>query len=148
MALDEKDSRILEELRDNAKATTKAIAERTGIPRTTVHDRITKMEERGVIQQYTVIPDYEELELSTTAFVFLTYDARHGIPQDEVAEALGEMEGVFEVHMISGDWDMIAKVRGRSVEHIGELVISRLRSIGGVEKTLTCTVFRTYKESV
>lgn len=146
--LDEKDRRILEELRTNAKATTKSIAELTGIPRTTVHDRITKMEERGVVKQYTVIPDYEALGLSTTAFVFLTYDARDDVTQEEVAQALSAMEGVFEVHMISGDWDLVAKVRGESVEQIGEIVIGRLRAIGGVGKTLTSTVFRTYKEEV
>ena len=146
--LDDKDRAILAELRQNAKATTKSIAEETGIPRTTVHDRIMKMEERGVIRKYTVIPNYEHLDLATTAYVFLAYDARDDIPQEEVAAALTEMEGVFEVHMISGDWDMIAKVRGRSVEHIGDIVIRRLRAIGGVGKTLTCTVFRTYKEEV
>ncbi len=146
--LDDKDRRILAELRRNAKDTTKAIAEKTGIPRTTVHDRITKMEERGVIRKYTVIPDYEELGQSTTAYVFLSYDSRDGVPQDDVAAALSEMEGVYEVHMISGDWDMLAKVRGRTVEQIGELVIQRLRRIGGVGKTLTCTVFKTWKEDV
>lgn len=146
--LDEKDRRILQALRENAKDTTKAIAEKTGIPRTTVHDRISKMEERGVIEQYTVIPDYEAIGEPTTAFVFLSYDSREGVPQEDVAEALTEMEGVYEVHMISGDWDLLAKVRGESVEAIGDLVIQRLRRLGGVGKTLTCTVFRTWKESV
>lgn len=146
--LDDKDRRILEALRDNAKETTKAIAEKTGIPRTTVHDRITKMEDRGVIKKYTVIPDYEELGEHTTAFVFLSYDSRDGIAQEDVAQALSEMEGVYEVHMISGDWDMLAKVRGESVEAIGDLVIQRLRRLGGVGKTLTCSVFRTWKETV
>ncbi len=146
--LDDKDRRILEALRDNAKETTKAIAEKTGIPRTTVHDRITKMEDRGVIEKYTVIPDYESIGEPTTAFVFLSYDSRDGIAQEDVAEALTEMQGVYEVHMISGDWDMLAKVRGESVEDIGDLVIQRLRRLGGVGKTLTCTVFRTWQETV
>lgn len=148
MVLDEKDRAILDALRDNAKETTKAIAEKTGIPRTTVHDRIAKMEDRGVIQQYTVIPDYDALDEPTTSFVFLSYDSRDGVPQEDVAEALTEMDGVYEVHMISGDWDLLAKVRGESVEAIGELVIQRLRRLGGVGKTLTCTVFRTWKETV
>lgn len=146
--LDEKDRAILEELRANAKATTKSIAERTGIPRTTVHDRILKMEERGVIKQYTVIPDHAHLGRPTTAYVFITYDGRDGLSQEEVARALSDMDGVFEVHMISGDWDILAKVRGRTVEEIGDLVISRLRRLGGVGKTLTCTVFKSFKESV
>ncbi len=146
--LDDKDRRILEALRADAKATTKAIAERTGIPRTTVHDRITKMEDRGVIRSYTVIPDYEALNESTTAFVFLSYDSRDAIPQEDVAQAVANLEHVYEVHMISGDWDMLLKVRGKSVEDIGDLVIQRLRRLSGVGKTLTCTVFKTWKETI
>jgi len=146
--LDDKDRKVLNELRRNAKETTKAIAELTGIPRTTVHDRIMKMEARGVIRQYTVIPDYEQLDMPTTAFVFIAYDPRDGMTQEDVAKALADMDGVFEVHMISGDWDILAKVRGRTVEQIGDLVIQRLRRMGGVGRTVTSTVFKTYKEQL
>ena len=45
--LDDKDRLILRELREDSKKTTKTIAENTGIPRTTVHDRIHKMEQSG-----------------------------------------------------------------------------------------------------
>lgn len=146
--LDDKDRRILEALREDAQETTKAIAETTGIPRTTVHDRITRMEDRGIIRQYTVIPDYEALGEATTAFVFLTYDARSSVSQEDVAAELGDIEAVYEVHMISGDWDIIAKVRGESLEQIGDLVIDRVRDLGGVGQTQTSTVFRTWKEEV
>ena len=144
--LDEKDRLILAELRENAKLTTKAIAERTGIPRTTVHDRILKMKERGVIRRYTAVPDYRALGLTTTAFVFLAYDTTSGRTQEEVAQALSALSSVYEVHLISGDWDLIAKVRARTLEEIGDIVIQELRQVGGVGKTLTCSVFRTFKE--
>lgn len=146
--LDEKDRRILEALREDAQETTKAIAEKTGIPRTTVHDRISRMEERGVIRQYTVVPDYEALGEATTAFVFLSYDARASVTQEEVARRLAAIDAVYEVHMISGDWDLIVKVRGGSIEQIGDLVIEGVREVGGVAQTQTSTVFRTWKEEV
>lgn len=146
--LDEKDRRILEVLREDANETTKAIADATGIPRTTVHDRIQRMEESGVIQQYTVIPDYGALGESTTAFVFLSYDSRSSVSQEQVAQELADMDPVYEVHMISGDWDILVKIRGESVERIGDLVIDRVRDLGGVDKTQTSTVFRTWKEKV
>ncbi|HVL47780.1 MAG TPA: Lrp/AsnC family transcriptional regulator [Candidatus Thermoplasmatota archaeon] len=146
--LDEKDRLILQELRADAKKTTKTIAENTAIPRTTVHDRVTKLESSGVVRRYTVIPNYELIGEPTTAFVFLTYDREKGTSQREVAEQLSKLEGVYEVHLISGEWDILAKVRGRTVESIGELVIERLRDIPGVDKTFTSTVFRTVKEDV
>lgn len=146
--LDEKDRLILKELREDAKKTTKTIAENTAIPRTTVHDRINKMEENGVIRRFTVIPNYELIGEPTTAFVFVSYDHRPGTSQKDVAEQLAKLEGVYEVHLISGDWDIIAKVRGANVERIGELVIERLRDIPGVGKTVTCTCFKSVKENV
>ncbi|MEM3335768.1 MAG: Lrp/AsnC ligand binding domain-containing protein, partial [Thermoplasmata archaeon] len=53
------------------------------------------------------------------------------------------MKNVEEVHIIAGEWDLIVKVRGSSVEEIGELVVENLRNIEGVEKTMTIVVFET-----
>ncbi len=144
--LDDKDALILRELQENAKQTTKEIAANTGIPRTTVHDRVSKLEAAGVIRKFTVIPNYELIGEPTTAFVFASYNPGEGATQREVAETIGRIAGVYEVHLISGDWDMLVKVRGRDVETIGQLVIDRLRDVKGVGKTVTCTVFRTVKE--
>lgn len=144
--LDEKDRLILEELRRDAKMTTKEIAERTHIPRTTVHDRIHKMEQSGVIRRFTVVPNYELIGEPTTAFVFISYNHATGTNQRELAAALAQMKGVYDVHMISGDWDILAKVRGENVERIGELVTEKLRELPGVGKTVTCAVFKSVKE--
>lgn len=144
--LDEKDRLILDELRRDAKMTTKTIAERTHIPRTTVHDRIHKMEQAGIIRKFTVVPNYELIGEPTTAFVFISYNHTAGSNQKELAAELAKMAGVYDVHMISGDWDILAKVRGENVERIGELVTERLRQLPGVGKTVTCAVFKTVKE--
>lgn len=146
--LDEKDRSILRQLREDAKKTTKEIAEQTGIPRTTVHDRINKMEQNRVIRKFTVVPHYELVGEPTTAFVFVSYNHGSGVTQRQLAEQLSKLDGVYEVHLISGDWDILAKVRGKDVETIGELVIERLRDLEGVSKTVTCTVFKTVKEEV
>ena len=55
---------------------------------------------------------------------------------------------MFEVHVISGDWDIIAKARGESIQSIGELVLDKIRNVKGVERTLTCTSFVTIKETL
>lgn len=146
--LDEKDERILSHLREDAKMTTKAIAEETGIPRTTVHDRVTKMEERGVIQQYTVVPDFEAIGEPATAFVFVAYDTGVDQAQAVLAEKIAAIDGVYDVHLVSGDWDIVVKVRGPDVETIGDLVIDRVQELEGVGRTVTSTVFRTVAEGI
>lgn len=144
--LDEKDSAILAELVADARKTTKAIAKSLDIPRATVHDRIVRMEQKGVIRRYTAIPDYPKLGLGVTAFILVQFEPTEGASQRETAEEIAEIDGIFEVHMISGEYDMMLKVRGASMEDIGRLVIDRLREVKGVARTLTCAVFTTVKE--
>jgi len=144
--LDNKDRMILVELMEDSRKSTKAIGQELGIPRATVHDRIRKMEMRGAISGYTAIPDYSQLGLGVTAFVLAQFDQEAGPTQRETAERIAKMPGVFEVHMISGEWDILLKLRASSVEEIGELVVERLREVKGVARTLTCACFATVKD--
>ncbi len=144
--LDEKDSAILKELIKDSRKTTKAIAKTLGIPRATVHDRITRMEQRGTIRKYTAVPDYNQLDLGVTSFVLVQFESEKGVSQRDTAEEIASMPGIYEVQMISGEYDMLLKVRGASMEEIGKLVIDRLRDVKGVARTLTCACFTTVKE--
>jgi len=144
--LDEKDSAILDELMKDSRKTTKAIARNLRIPRATVHDRIVKMEQRGVIRRYTAVPDYDQLGLGVSAFVLVQFEPEDGVSQRETAEEVASIPGIFEVHLISGEYDILLHVRGSSMEEIGRLVIDRLREVKGVSRSLTCACFTTVKE--
>ena len=144
--LDEKDSLILQELVKDSRKTTKAISKELDIPRATVHDRIVKMEQKGVIRRYTAIPDYLQLGLGVTAFILVQFEPEKGISQRDTADEIAGIPGIFEVHMISGEYDMLLKVRGSSMEEIGKLVIDKLRDVKGVARTLTCACFTTVKD--
>jgi len=144
--LDEKDNAILDELIKDSRKTTKATAKELGIPRATVHDRIVKMEQKKLIRRFTAVPDYSQLGIGVTAFILVQFSPQEGMSQRETAEEISELRGIYEVHMISGEYDMLLKVRGSSMEEIGKLVIDRLREIKGVARTLTCACFTTVKE--
>ncbi|QLH75488.1 MAG: Lrp/AsnC family transcriptional regulator [Methanomassiliicoccales archaeon] len=145
-ALDEKDMAILAELMKDARRSTKAIAKDLNIPRATVHERIKRMLDRGIIKGFTVLPDYIKLGEPVTAFILVSFLPNSSVSQREVAQRIAMLEGVQEVHLISGEHDIIIKVRGRSMESIGSLVIDKLRAIPGVGKTLTMASFTTIKD--
>src|SRR4030042_1931266 len=111
----------------DSRKTTKAIARELGFPRATVHDRIVKMEQKGIIKKYTATPDYAQLGLGVTAFILVQFEPEKGTSQRDTAEEISELPGIFEGHMISGEYDMLLKVRGSSMEDMGKLVIDRLR---------------------
>jgi len=146
--IDKKDNIILKELKKNARQSTKKIAEITEIPRVTVHDRIKKMINRKIIKSFTVITNYKEIGFHSKVFIFISFLPKSEISQRELANRISKLPGVLEVNIISGEYDLLIKVRGKSLEEIGKLVIDKLRSIDGVGRTLTCACFETIKEEI
>jgi len=72
MKLDKKDLKILEILKENSKLTTSQIYKKTNIPITTVHNRIKKLENLGIIRSYTLKLDYNKLGKPITGFILVT----------------------------------------------------------------------------
>ncbi|MFH1448693.1 MAG: Lrp/AsnC family transcriptional regulator [Candidatus Micrarchaeota archaeon] len=143
---DEKNRLILRELKRNSRDSTAHISRRTHIPRVTVHERIRRMKEKGVIKRFTVMPDYRLIGLSTTAFVLVSYDPHSKPTQRQLAEKIAKIPNIYEVHILAGEWDMLLKVRAKSIEHVGKLVVDRLRETEGIGKTVTIPCFETIKE--
>ncbi len=147
-ALDATDLKLLKELRKNARENIAALSKKLGIPRTTVHYRIKKLVDEGVIEKFTIKPNYKKLNLGTTAFILARYDPDSGLSQKEVARRIAQLEGVYEVHIIAGEWDLLIKVRAPGAEEIGKIVVDRLRDVKGIEQTVTMVSFVTVKEEL
>lgn len=143
--MDQKDRMILEYLIENGRDKISDISRTLDIPRVTVHERIQGMVRRGVIRKFTAVPDYEVLGTPFVAFIFVGFRSANKISQRELAKKVSQMKEVEEVHIIAGAWDLLLKVRARSLKDIGDLVLDRLREMEGVEKTETITIFQTVK---
>ncbi len=144
--LDERDLEILKALMRDARKSYSELAEELGLPRTTVQEKIRRMLDKGYIKSFTAIPDYSKLGKSATAFVLISFTPVMDISQRELASMIAKMDNVYEVHLISGQWDMLLKIRANSTEEVGRLVVDNLRGIKNISKTETCFVFYTAKE--
>ena len=149
--LDKKDIQILRIIQKNSKITTREIARQLNIPVTTVFTRIKKLEQKGIIKEYRAILNEKKLGKGTTAFILASFSYRTQnkelLSQRELAREIAKFPEVQEVHIITGDWDLLIKVKAEDVEAIGKFVIDKLRLVKGIEKTLTCVVFETEKET-
>lgn len=149
--LDGKDVEILEIIQEDCHITAREISNRTNTPVTTVFAKIKRMERLGIIKGYRAILDSAKLDIGTTAFVLgsFAYRGEGGkvLSQREVARQIAGFPEVQEVHIISGDWDILMKVKERDVGSIGRFVVDKLRLVKGIEKTLTCLVFESEKET-
>jgi Lrp/AsnC family leucine-responsive transcriptional regulator len=150
--LDEKDIAILQLIQENSKLTAKQIAKKINSPITTVFAKTKRMEEIGIIKQYRAILAPEKLNLGTAAFILASVSYRSKtddtpVSQRVIAEEIARFPEVQEVHIITGDWDLLVKLRAENVDAVGKLVVDKLRLIKGIEKTLTCMIFETVKET-
>ena len=144
MNLDNKDLKILAILKDNSKLTTSKISKKTAIPITTIHNRIKKLEKLGIIKNYTVVLDNKKIGKELGAYILITVDYKllneKGLSQYQVAEKIKKYDAVEEVSMITGQSDIIAKIRVKNIEDASNFVTKELRNIDGIEKTQTMVV--------
>jgi len=150
--LSEKDLAILALLQRNCKFSARQIAKEIGSPITTVFAKIKRMEKAGIIKEYKALLDSHKLNNGTTAFILasVSYRVKNDetlVSQREIAEKIAKFPEVQEVHIITGNWDILIKLRAKNVNTVGKFVIDKLRLVKGIEKTLTCMVFETCKET-
>ncbi len=144
--LDEYDFHLLQALKQDARKTIAELSAMLGIPRATVHERISRMKKAGVIRRFTIEEDYSKTGLPTLSFVFVEYDRQSRIDQHEVARNIAKISGVLGVYIVSGEWDLLVKVRGKSIEDIGNIILERIRTTPGVFKTYTMACFEVAKD--
>jgi Lrp/AsnC family leucine-responsive transcriptional regulator len=151
-SLDKRDVEILKLLQKNCRMTAKEIAKKIGSPITTVYAKIKRMEELGVIKQYKAILDSKKLDKGAAAFILTSFVYRPGgrgkpLSQRDVAKQIAAFPEVQEVHIITGGWDILIKVKADHVDTLGKFVMDKLRMVEGVENTLSCIVYETVKET-
>ncbi len=144
--VDDIDIQILNYLQENGRQRVTAIADDLGINRVTAAERIEKLVKNGIINRFTVKINYGRLGIDVLAFVFISFKKNNEITQEELADKISRIDGVDEVHIIAGEFDILAKVRSRNLKELGEKVINKIRSFPGVENTFSHVVFQTIKE--
>lgn len=141
--MDSTDLQLIALLRQNARAPVQQLAQKLGVSRGTVANRIRKLEDEGVLVGYTVLlrPDVETQRI--TAWMSITVEGNQ--TREVIAHLLGE-PGVAGLHDTNGRWDLLAELRA---PNLGELaaVLERVRLIKGIAATETSIHLQTYKLS-
>ena len=130
---------ILDELKKNSKLSEQKISRKTGIPMTTVHNRIKKLRELGIIETYTLRLNYSKLGRPITAFVLLK--TIHGADQKELLMQISKIPNVYEVAMVTGEFDLLFKARIASMEELNKIVVQGLRKQKNVGETVTMVCY-------
>lgn len=150
MELDKLDVAILRALVADGRATLQDVSERVGLQRPSVHARVKRLEQEGVIEGYHARVSPDAVGAGLLAMVFLRVS--HGKGQDcmqacgKVADALRKIPEVVEFHTLAGEEDAIAKVRVRDVRDLERVVMKQISGLPGVDHVRTNVVLSTHLE--
>ena len=102
------DYNILACLKENSRENATAIGAKINLSTSAVIERIKKMENAGLIEQYTTIINQSALGRETTAFISVSLE--HPRFNEEFIKLVQENSSIAECHYIAGDFDFILKV--------------------------------------
>lgn len=143
MELDEVDWKILKILQADGRIALSEIARRLGMGSATIHERVDTLEEEGYLREYRGVLDPQLLGIDRVAFVQVKTDPGHF---SEVAERLSEEPEIQEIHEITGDADLLLKIRVREQSALTD-VLRRIGSQEAVKSTSTNVALRSVKET-
>ncbi len=143
MELDETDKKILKNLLEDARFSSRQIAKNVGVSVGTVLSRIRKMEDVGLIKGYSVILDHEKIGYELTVVTEITVSKGKLV---EMETEIAKMPGVCGVYDVTGLTDAVIIGKFKSREELGKFT-KQLLALPYIERTNTHVVLATVKEN-
>jgi Lrp/AsnC family transcriptional regulator for asnA, asnC and gidA len=142
--IDKLDQGILRILQQDARTPYLEIARELDVSGGTIHVRIGKMKEAGIILGTKQQLNYRALGFDVTALVGIRVAGAHGIK--DICEKLREIPEIVEIHYTTGAFSLIAKVMARNMSDLYELLAGKLREHEAIGSTETFLVLNTEEE--
>lgn len=133
--IDNIDLKILEILLKNAKKPYTEVAKQVFVSGGTVHVRMKKLEDMGIVEGTTLKLDYSKLGYDITAFIgiFLSKSALY----DEVIAELKAIPEIINVHYTTGNYSMFAKIHCKDTQHLKDVLHDKIQRVEGIVRTDT-----------
>jgi Lrp/AsnC family leucine-responsive transcriptional regulator len=136
--ISENDARILEVLQREGRRSYADIGADVGMSGASAHERVKKLESRGVIAGYAAVVDPRAIGFDILAFSWITQAP--GTTSNDLTEAFAAIPEIEECHHITGEADYLIKVRARDTRDL-ERVLRLVQSTPNVFQTETDVVF-------
>lgn len=133
--IDNTDLKILEILIQDAKKPYTEVAKKVFVSQGTVHVRMNKMQEAGIVEKTTLRINYAKLGFDITAFIgiYLEKSALY----EQVLEKLKQIPEITNIHYTTGNYSMFVKIHCRDTNHLKEVLHDKMQQVEGIERTET-----------
>jgi Lrp/AsnC family leucine-responsive transcriptional regulator len=136
--ISQNDARILEILQRDGRRPYAEIGAEVGMSGASAHERVKKLEARGIIAGYAAIVDPRAIGFDILAFSWITQAP--GTTSNDLTEAFATIPEIEECHHITGEADYLIKVRARDTRDL-ERVLRLVQTTPNVFQTETDVVF-------
>ncbi|HQV77361.1 MAG TPA: Lrp/AsnC ligand binding domain-containing protein [Chitinophagales bacterium] len=133
--LDDIDLKILTILMKDAKTPFSEIAKTLFVSNGTVHVRMKKMEDLGIIKSFNLQLNHHKIGYDITAFlgIYLSKSSQY----DEVAKALEKIPEIVDLHYTTGNYSMFLKLICKDTEHLRKILMEKIQNIPEITRTET-----------
>lgn len=139
--------KILQVIEKNSRIDMKELAIILGCEEIDVVNEIVKMEEEGVICGYHTLIDWEKTSIDkVSALIEVRVTPQRGQGFDNIAERIYKYPEVNAVYLISGGYDLLISLEGKSLKEISSFVSDKLSTLESVLSTATHFILKKYKD--
>ena len=133
--IDKTDLKILELLIQDAKKPFTEVAKKVFVSQGTVHVRMNKLQEAGIVEKTTLKINYAKLGFDITAFIgiYLEKSALY----EKVLAKLKQIPEITNIHYTTGNYSMFVKIHCRDTNHLKEVLHDKMQQVEGIERTET-----------
>lgn len=143
--LDDTDLAILEALQRDGHLSHAELARMVGLAVSSVHERVRKLVQGGVIAGWEARLSPAKLGLDLLAFVHVLMDRPESSPG--FLALVAEVPEVQECHHMAGDWNFLLKVRVKNTAAFEALLTNRLKAVPGVVRTQSFITLTSHKDT-
>jgi DNA-binding Lrp family transcriptional regulator len=138
---------ILKILENDARTTARQISTMTGIPTSEVNKIIKQAEKERTILKYKTIINWNKVrEEQVSALIEVRVTPQRDVGFDAIAERIYRFPQARSVYLLSGTYDLLVLVTGKTMHEVADFVSQKLAPIEGVQGTVTHFMLKRYKE--
>jgi len=133
--IDNTDLKILDILMMDSKKPYTEVAKLVHVSQGTVHVRMNKLEEAGIVEKNTLHVNYAKLGYGVMAFIGI-YLEKSGL-YDSVLEQLKAIPEITSIHYTTGNYSMFVKIHCKDTNHLKAVLHDKMQQVDGIDRTET-----------